>query len=143
MSCITYTAKAGCLRVPGHTAGVEYVFDLRMQNLDVSRRPAIEAQTTLSGRQAALKFYRELFYDALTVPLKGGSTLILTVEEFLQSCEAKELFTFDAYGTAAVPVDPVPANLDTLGASFTRVVRLGQGGSNDWFTTTFRVRVVQ
>lgn len=141
MSCITYTAKAGCLRVPGHTAGVSYIFDLRMQNLDITRRPFIESQTTLSGRQAALKFYRELFYDALTIPMRG--TLLLTVEEFLQSCEAKEQFTWDAYGTAAVPVEPVAANLDTLGASFSRVVRVGQGGGNDWFTTTFRVRVVQ
>lgn len=140
MTAITFTATR--VVVSGHTVGVPYVFDLPCQSIEVSGTPTKETQTSLSGRKQSLRFYRETFYDVTARPLR--STQLQQLQEFLISCEAEELFTWDPYGSVAVPGTVYSATLDSGGnLSQQRYQPRGQGGGNDYFVVNFRVRVLE
>lgn len=139
MTAITYTAKRALM--PGHSIDTVYIFDLPCQQMDLSGGPSKELQQSLSGRREALRFHRETFYDVTPRPLNGNALLQLI--EFLQSCESEETFTWEPYGSVAVPGTTYSATLDGSQLSQQRFQPRGQGGANDNFVIPFRVRVLE
>jgi hypothetical protein len=137
MTAVTYTARRSL--IAGHSINVSYSLDLRVVSMPIDREPNVTTQTTLDGNQEAIRFYGCEYYN-VSLAVHTASQ-ILQLKEFLDSVEAKESFTFDPYGSANVPAGPLTATMDSAGYQFTREP-LGQGGANDSYRATFRVRVL-
>lgn len=137
MTAVTYTAKRSL--IAGHTVNTSYSLDLNVVDMPIDREPSVSTQTTLDGNEETIRFHAcEYFNVGLAVQT---STQILQIKEFLDSVEGKEVFTFDPYGSANVPASPLTATLASPGYQFSRQP-LGQGGANDGYRTSFRVRVL-
>jgi hypothetical protein len=96
--------------------------------------------------QESLNYTRETIYlssceiwEVNTASLKFSDAM--AVKEFLDSVEDGSTFTFDAYGKANTPNNPVTAEIESTGYSQIRDAR-GQGGANDNFRYSFMVRIV-
>lgn len=137
MTAVTYTARRSL--IPGHTATTSYSLDLNVVDMPIDREPSVTIQKSLDGHEEAIRFHAVEFYN-VSLSLHSAAQ-IAAIKEFLDSVEAKETFTFDAYGSASAPVSPLTATLESPGYQLQRQPR-GQGGANDDYRTTFRVRVL-
>lgn len=139
MTAVQYTARRSL--IPGHSVSTAYSLDLACQDLGPARDPAVEASQSLNGRRETLRYFAVETYAVTTAPLAGAA--LLAVKEFLDSCEASEEFSWDPYGTVAAPLTPLTATLEKGGYGMTRALQTGlNGGSGDYFTISFTVRVL-
>lgn len=138
MTAVTYTARRSI--IAGHAINVAYSIDLNVIDMPIDREPQVTIQRTLDGQEEAIRFHAVELYN-VSLALHTAAQ-IAAIKEFLDSVEAKETFTFDPYGSANVPVSPLTATIDSGGYQLVRNPR-GQGGANDDYRTTFRVRVLQ
>lgn len=105
MSLFTYTAKREL--APG-TSPLELVTrDFRLISHRKTRKPISKQNTSLNGAVESILFRSEQSYSCTTELIDPLSTEEAYLEEFLASVENAEQFTFDRYGTAAVPHNPV------------------------------------
>jgi len=137
VTAVTYAASRSI--IGGHTSGETYSIDLKVTDISIERQPSLEVQQSLDGHRETIRFNAVEIY-AVTLGEHTASE-ILQIREFLDSVEAREDFTFDAYGSSNVPVLPMTASIDSTGYQLSRVPR-GQGGANDGYRTSFRVRVL-
>lgn len=137
MTAVTYTARRSI--IAGHTINVAYSLDLNVVDLPIDREPSVSVQRSLDGQQETIRFHAVEFYNVVLAVHTASQ--IAAIKEFLDSVEAKELFTFDPYGTANVPAAPLTASMDSNGYQLVRQPR-GQSGSNDDYRASFRVRVL-
>ena len=140
MTAVTYTAKRSL--ISGHSAGSTYSLNLSVlvSSPGFSRDVNNVTNESINGSQETLRFFATKTYQVNLAPLKGGSPLN-AVLEFLDSVEGLETFTWDFYGTVAVPNAAVTAQLEKGGYQLARYNPLGAGGATDDFTLSFRVRV--
>lgn len=137
MTAVTYIARRSI--IPGHSINVSYSIDLNVIDMPIDREPNVTVQKTLDGQEEAIRFHAAEFYNVVLSVHSAGQ--IAAIKEFLDSVEAKEIFTFDPYGSANTPVAPISVTMDSNGYQLQRQPR-GQGGANDDYRTTFRVRVL-
>jgi hypothetical protein len=105
-----------------------------------SREVKKTVNESLNGTRESIRFYAVKYFDVQLAPITG--TELNQVIEFLDSCENGESFTWDFYGSVASPHSAVSASIDGNGYQLTRSSPVGQGGANDYFKVSFRVRVL-
>lgn len=105
MSIFTYTATREL--APG-TSPLELVTrDFRLLSKRKARKPVAKQNTALAGDVESILYRSEQSYSCRTALIEPGSIIDRQLEEFLASVENAEVFTFDRYGTNAVPDNPV------------------------------------
>lgn len=105
MSIFTYTARRELS--PG-TSNLELVTrDFRLLSRRLTRRAKIRQNTSLSGSVESLLLRSEKHYACQSQAIEPRSLDEARLLEFMASVENAELFTFDRYGTIAVPDNPV------------------------------------
>ncbi len=132
MSSVTYTATRSV--VASHTAGNNYALDFSAGKLDRKSKTARKTHTSRGGQSETLRYRQTITWDITTTRISGANMPLL--REFLDSVDGGEVFTFDPYGTAAAPDNPVNCKLDSNGYSETR------HGGTDSFRVSFRVREI-
>lgn len=137
MTAVTYIAKRSL--IPGHSANTSYSMNLPVVSLPISRNVSNERQEAIDGTRETIRFYACEIWDITLAVMYG--TAAAQVKEFLDSVEDGETFTFDPYGSANTPVNPMSAEIDSKGYQSNRDPR-GQGGSTDGFRRSFQVRVM-
>lgn len=137
MTAVTYTAKRSL--IPGHSANTSYSMDLLVVALPTSRQVSNERQEAIDGTRETIRLYVCEIWD-ITLAIAYG-TRAAQIKEFLDSVEDGEVFTFDPYGTANTPNNPLSAEIESKGYNRGREPR-GQGGATDGFRFSFQVRVM-
>jgi hypothetical protein len=137
MSAISYIATRSLMA--GHTASTVYDFDQAM--LDTGLAPSREVKRTtleaLDGlHRETLRQWGRTKYDCRTAPMTAAQ--LAQMVEFLDSCE-EATFTFDPYGTVAVPDAPFIASIATEGYAVETVLRMTGGGRADLYSIAFTV----
>jgi hypothetical protein len=101
VSIFTYTARRELS--PG-TSNLELVTrDFRLLSRRLTRRAQVRQNTSLSGSVESLLLRSEKLYTCQSQAVEPRSLDEARILEFLASVENGELFTFDRYGTIAVP----------------------------------------
>ena len=120
MSAIIYIAANRAPLKTGHTVGTEYSIDLKLkafsENFDFSKT----AKVALNGNVATTLKRSSRVYS---VGFSWENSKNADVEEFLFSVAGGEIFTFDPYGTVAVPDNPVSCVMLNNGVSVQRMTR--------------------
>lgn len=137
MTAVTYTAKRSL--VAGHVAGSSYTIDIPVVSMPINRVPNKRIQESLSLVRETIYLSTHETWEVQTALLNQSKTE--AVKEFLDSVEDGTVFSFDPYGRANTPHNPLTAEIESSGYSQTREAR-GQGGANDSFRFTFTVRVI-
>lgn len=104
MSVFTYTATDEL--APGTTPGA-VTREFRLNSRKRSRKFVGKKSTALSGVVESIKYRAELSYSCQSALMVPESLEEARYEEMFASVENSEPFTFDRYGTIAVPDDPV------------------------------------
>jgi hypothetical protein len=92
---------------PG-TSNLELVTrDFRLLSRRLTRRAKVRQNTSLSGSVESLLLRSEKHYSCQSQAIDPRSLDEARLLEFLASVENAELFTFDRYGSIAVPDNPV------------------------------------
>lgn len=107
MTAVTYNAVDRGSLVAGHTAGLSYSLDLRcLEGSPVrTRKVGEESQRTLNDTVETLRYYGKSTWQVQVLLLSSAE--LLAMREFLDSVEGGETFTFDEFGSVAVPVASV------------------------------------
>ena len=116
---------------PYRLIGTDYSLDLDVSALDNEESPISNSVKSLGGNQETV-FIRNEKYTGLTITNLEGSDLP-TMRNFLRSVNSGQTFTFDGYGTVAVPVDPVTVIADPG-------FQERRNGNSDYFDISMRVR---
>jgi hypothetical protein len=139
VAAVTYQARRSL--IAGHSINTSYSLNIVCENLAPVRNQTRIVKRPIGGTNAEIIRWAGFnAYQVSVAPLAGGTPLGAVIE-FLDSCEDQS-FTFDAYGTVAVPgTNPAPftAILGAQSYALERVVQLGQGGANDLFRVSFLV----
>lgn len=109
MSFITYTAKRGL--VVGHTVGTDYNLEFGIQQNDKSGKTK-KKENRGKGQSAlveTLRFHHERFLSVKTLYIDEVD--LENWQEWFQSVDGGEAFTYDPTGTIAVPVAPILVQL--------------------------------
>lgn len=141
MTAVVYTASRSL--ISGHTVGGVYSLDLSCDSpggLEPRREVSRRRIPVISGKASeVLRYYGRMEWQVRLAPLSGAA--LLAVQEFLDSVE-DATFTFDPYGTVAVPVAAVSAEIVSDGYAMQRRAPRGNGGASDYFTIGFTVAVI-
>lgn len=105
MSIFTYQIKRE--PAPGSTLLDSATREFRLVSRRKGRRAVNKQNTSLSGKVESLLFRSENSYSCQSELLDPESLKEAYLLEFLASVENAEGFTFDRYGTIAVPDNPV------------------------------------
>lgn len=137
MTAIRYTARRSISS--GHSVDAVYELNLTCSDLTRSRQPVINGATALDGTDYSLRYRADVFWSVSLTPV--NLTDIALINEFLDSVENKEQFEFDPYGSVGDSPDAM-RSVVIAGSGYTenRRVRRGDGGQNDLFIVSFRVR---
>lgn len=132
---ITYIARNTLY--PGHTAGVQYSFDIDIaqDGLNIGTRGKSHTSISLDRRNNQTVYHGfDKIADVTTVPIRHDSEKIGLMREFLDSCVDGQYITVDLMGTAANPVGSFSAILETLDYKEQQV-----GGLHFKFSFTLRL----
>jgi len=117
------TEAAGpSVTIVGYYRGLGESYNLETDSEQISRSVAVNRNVKKpldGGAPEVLLHAREVFIDVRTGYIPEAQ--IKQWREFLASVEGGETLTFDAYGTVAVPVDPVSVILETADYSDARI----------------------
>lgn len=105
MSVFIYTAREEL--APGTVDLSLVTREFRLLTTRHSRKPIARRNTSLDGSVESLMLRREKHYSCQTQLLEPTGLPEAHVIEFFASVENAEDFTFDRYGTIAVPDKPV------------------------------------
>ncbi len=132
MPFITYTALRSLKT--GHTASVAYTINFDAQALNKSHKTIKTRTQSLGGNTETIRVRRDTFWNIKTDLLAESE--LDDWREFLASTDAGETFTFDAYGTAASPDDPISVEREDEDDAEERV------GETMYYTVSFKVRAL-
>lgn len=139
MTAVTYQARRSL--IAGHSINTSYSLNLSAEAVQPQRQQNRTLVRPIGGSGAEIIYWGGWqTYQVTLAPLAGGTPLGAVIE-FLDSC-ADQAFTFDPYGTVAVPgTNPAPflAVLGNQAYTVDRAIALGQGGANDLFRVSFLV----
>ncbi len=101
MSVFTYTARREL--APGTSLLDVVTRDFRLISKRKTRKPITKQNTSLSGSVESILFRSEQSYNCQTGLIEPGSIEEAHIEEFVASVENAESFSFDRFGSIAVP----------------------------------------
>lgn len=130
MASVSYTAKRS-LRA-GVTLNDPIDYDFEVSAVDRSTKPIVGQKTSLSGWQETVRDRTDELYKVVTIPVLESD--FDHFRQFLDSVDGGEFFTFDPYGTNAVPVQAMNCVLAMKGYREKRV-------SQRYISVAFTVRV--
>lgn len=130
MAAVSYAAKRSLKG--GVSVDDPIDFDFSVSALDRTTKPAIGSQTSLSGYQETIRDRTDIQYKVTTLPVLEAA--FDDFRQFLDSVDGGEFFTFDPYGTIAVPVDAQNCIMVSKGYKEKRV-------SQRYISVSFTVRV--
>lgn len=130
MASVSYAAKRSLKG--GVSVDDPIDFDFSVSSLDRNTKPVVGKQISLSGYQETARDRTDVFFKATSVPVLEAN--FDDFRQWLDSVDGGEPFTFDAYGTTAVPIDPLNVVLDSKGYREKRV-------SQRYISVSFTVRV--
>jgi hypothetical protein len=140
------TEAAGpMVTITGYRRGLDQTYTLEFYSERVDRSVQVKRsvqQPMGGGAPEVLTYRRETFVDVRILGPLGAlltETQILQWREFLASAEGGETFTFDRYGTVAVPVEPKSAILERPDYMEERIAGAGNAGM---YKLGFRVRLL-
>lgn len=107
-------------------------FDFQVSSLDRTTKPIRGQQVSLSGWQETIRDRTDIQFKVATVAVLEAS--FDDFRQFLDSVDGGEFFTFDPYGTIAVPVDPQNCVMVSKGYKEKRV-------SQRYLSVSFTVRI--
>lgn len=107
MPSVTYTAKRRLMA--GHVAATQYSIDFEAEVLSPDYPQSIEHVEALDGSRDTLLWSVAEVWSVVADEVHNDSMPIWL--EFLHSVVGGESFTFDPYGTVAVPVSPMTVEL--------------------------------
>ena len=96
-----------------HLPGTSYSIDFKAETVDRKARFRGSKQQPLGGGAAEVLLNRIERVIDVTTEILSESAQVPQFVEFLHSVAGGEVFTFDRYGTIAVPVDPRPVQLES------------------------------
>ena len=139
MSAIAYTANARAPLItttsPPHTEGNDYAFDVKSQAYGTNIEMPKKTHVSIGGNvETVLRSIAEIHSIALVFP----NTLQAQMREFLYSVAAGETFSYDPFGTVAVPDAPFDVALTSQGINELKI----QHGETPWRTVNLLVRPV-
>lgn len=103
MASVTYTALRSI--IAGHSSGTDYTIDFNAQALDPSYKVVKNTSQSLGGQTEVMRVRKDAFWDITSDYLEQAD--LAQWKEFLDSVDAGEAFTFDAYGTSASADNPI------------------------------------
>jgi hypothetical protein len=121
----------------GHSVGVNYSFEFTPMSMDKSNETILDTSISISGRSQHMVERRDTFYQITTDYYTFGSADYLNIYEFLESVDEREVFTFSALGTIAVPAGDIVAAELTGNYSRTRLA------NKNIFQFSFGLRLIQ
>jgi hypothetical protein len=130
MAAVSYIAKRSL--IGGVSVDDPIDLDFSVSKIDRSTKPVVGSMTSLSGWQETMRDRTDVFFAVLTLPVLAAD--FDDFQQFLDSVDGGELFTFDPYGTIAVPVDAQQCILASKGYKEKRV-------SQRYLSVSFKVRV--
>lgn len=142
-SLITEAAGA-IISIVGYKRGFGQSYDLEFYSEKAERLVKLDRNVhkPIGGGAAEVLFmHQDVLVDVSAIGANGEGITeaqIPQYREFLASVSAGEIFTFDRYGTIAVPVDPRSAQLENGDYSEELIV----GGSDKRYKISFSVRLV-
>lgn len=105
MSVFSYTATK--LLSPGTVQGAGVVRDFRIVSFPQKVASKRKQNTSLGGAVESLLFRQEIIYACRTGLVEPRTLLEQQILEFFASVQNGEIFTFDRYGSIALPENPV------------------------------------
>lgn len=105
MSVFGYTATSELS--PGTTEGAGVTRDFRIVSFPKKITSRRKQNTSLGGAVESLLFRQEILYACQTEKIEPRSIIESQVFEFFASVQNGEVFTFDRYGSIALPDNPV------------------------------------
>jgi len=134
MSGIIYTATDRAVLVSGHTAGTSYSIDVKCPSFNFILDTPKTTHISIGGRiETVLQRTSEAMSASLIWPHADNNNIL----EFLYSISAGEVFSFDPYGTIAVPDGAIDVISMNNGFS---IGRLEQFGSTPWQSVPLTLR---
>ena len=122
MASITYTAKRSI--ATGHSSNIQYQLDISLQSASRKRAPVVELQVALSGQREASRIRADVSWGITLAPIHYSN--LEFYREWLDSVEDRaQIFTFDPYGTIAVPVAAKSVYMNS--ENYTETLALGSG----------------
>jgi hypothetical protein len=131
MTTVNYAAKRSILS--GHVLDTDYDLDMMCGKNNRNPKTKKKVHEAVSGRMEVMRYRQTIEFDLTTIRIQEAD--LPTWYEFLDSTDGGETFTFDRYGTVAVPVDPV--SVKRVGDYKER-----RHGTTTTFRISFRVRVI-
>lgn len=119
MSVFTYTATQAL--TSGVTANDVVTRQFRLLAYPRQYSPIAKRNTSISGEVESILRRREVRYSCVTELVEPRSAEELRLLEFLESTANSEVFTFDRYGTLAVPDNEVTCIMDSKGYTTSEV----------------------
>jgi hypothetical protein len=140
------TAAAGpSITITGYRRGLNQSYSLEFYSERVDRSVKVKRsvqQPMGGGAPEVLTYRRETFVDVTVLGPLGAlltEVQILQWREFLASVEGGETFTFDRYGTVAIPVEPKSAILESTDYTEDRIAGAANAGV---YKLSFQVRLL-
>lgn len=130
MAAVSYTAKRSLRGGVSVDDPIDY--DFEVSDVDRQTKPKIGQQISLSGWQETIRDRTDELWRCVTIPVLAAD--FDHFRQFLDSVDGGEVFTFDPYGTIAVPVDPMSCVLSSKGYKEKRV-------SQRYLSVSFTARV--
>lgn len=138
MTAVTYIAKREI--ASGHVLDGSYSLDLKVTEMTPRRKVGRVVKTPLAGVGAEVIRRFGLWEYAVTLAPVTGTPLAY-LREFVASVEDQS-FTFDPYGSVAVPgttPPPFVARILEDDVPFQRAMKRRLGGASDYFQVSFTV----
>jgi hypothetical protein len=99
MGSVTFNATES--RLPHHVYGDLVTLDIDFQEALRGRKVEKSVKRAMGGAMEVIKHRSDVIWDLTFEPVSGRR--LLELREFLDSTEAGEAFTIDAYGTSSAP----------------------------------------
>lgn len=132
MAYISYVAKRKL--ITGHISGASYELTLPFSQFNSSININKKTHTSLSGQQETVLTRID---NRISIALSEfPRTMLPQIREFIHSVAGGETFTVDAYGSAAIPDDPLMVQLASTRVKEQRV------GTSEFFRLSFQVMEV-
>jgi len=104
VASLTYTVGDRATLVAGHAVGESYSIDVKLRSFQESMDAPKTQHVSMSGlTETVLRRATKIINATITWP----DLIDDNMQEFIWSTAGGELFTFDAYGTVALPDDPI------------------------------------
>lgn len=130
MAAVSYIAKRSLKG--GVSVDDPIDLDFSVSQIDRTTKPIVGSMTSLSGYTETQRDRTDVFFAVATLPVLEAN--FDDFRQFLDSVDGGEYFTFDPYGTIAVPVGAVNCVIASKGYKEKRV-------SQRYLSVSFKVRV--